>query len=95
MKVIFQNPEIKKHGKQAAKLVSKLLPSLKNLSSDMIEQKRKARFDELEALKAATSFIEKTFSTTVEVYEADDPERYDPKKRANNALPERAAIFIE
>jgi leucyl-tRNA synthetase len=95
MKAIFQNPEIKKHGKQAAKLVPKLLPTAKTLSPAMIEQKLMSQFDELEALKAATSFIEKTFSTDVKVYGADDPERYDPKKRANNALPGRAAIFIE
>jgi hypothetical protein len=61
----------------------------------MIEQKLEAHFDELTTLKTAVPFIENTFSTTVEVYEADDPERYDPMKKSNNALPGRAAIFIE
>jgi leucyl-tRNA synthetase len=95
MKAIFQNPEIKKHGKQAAKLVQKLLPTAKTLSSEMIEQKLAAHFDELTALKTAIPFIENTFSTTVEVYEADDPERYDPMKKAKSAIPGRAAIYIE
>jgi leucyl-tRNA synthetase len=95
MKAIFQNPEIKKYGKQVAKLVPKLLPTLKNLSPEMIEQKLKGHFDEFTTLKTAIPFIENTFSTTVEIYEADDPERYDPMKKANNAIPGRAAIFIE
>ncbi|MFX1520566.1 MAG: leucine--tRNA ligase [Promethearchaeota archaeon] len=95
MNTIFQNLEIKKHGKQAAKLVQKLLPIAKTLSPEMIEQKLSAHFDELTAMKTAVPFIENTFSTTVEVYEADDPERYDPMKKANSALPGRAAIFIE
>ncbi len=95
MKAIFHNPEIKKHGKQAAKLVQKLLPVVKTLSLEMLDQKLMAQFDELTTLKTASSFIEKTFSTTVEIYEADDPERYDPIKKANSALPGRVAIFIE
>jgi hypothetical protein len=61
----------------------------------MIEQKLAAHFDELTALKTAIPFIENTFSTTVEVYEADDPERYDPMKKAKSAIPGRAAIYIE
>jgi len=95
MKAIFQNSEIKKHGKQAAKLVQKLLPTAKTLSPEMIEQKLAAQFNEFTTLKTATPFIENAFSTIVEIYEADDPERYDPMKKANNAIPGRAAIFIE
>lgn len=95
MKAIFQNSEIKKHGKLASKLVQKLLPTAKTLSPEVIAQKLAASFDELTTLKAATPFIENTFNTTVELYEADDPERYDPMKKANSAIPGRAAIFIE
>jgi leucyl-tRNA synthetase len=95
MKAVFQNTEIKKYGKQVAKLVPKLLPTLKNLSPEMIEQKLEGHFDEFTTLKAAIPFIENTFSTKVEIYDADDPERDDPMKKANTAIPGRAAIFIE
>ena len=50
---------------------------------------------ELEIYESAKDFLERELKIKVSVYRADQPEIYDPKRKANSAMPFRPGIYIE
>ncbi|KXB07868.1 hypothetical protein AKJ56_02215, partial [candidate division MSBL1 archaeon SCGC-AAA382N08] len=52
--------------------------------------------DEVEIVSNVTDFLEERFDAkTVDVWEADDSDRYDPEDRANRSIPFKPAIYVE
>ncbi len=96
MKELMKNTEIKKVANKAAKFVAQIVEEINRAPRD---RKRRlleaAALDEKATLEDAKEFFEREFNAEIHVYEEDDPERYDPKKRAHLARPYRPAIYIE
>ena len=51
--------------------------------------------DENKTLKEAETFFEREFNAKIHTYREDDPQRHDPKRKAELARPYRPAIYIE
>jgi len=96
MKELMKNTEIRKVAKKAAKFVAQIVEEINRAPRD---RKRRlleaAALDEKAILEDAKEFFKREFSAEIHVYKEDDPERYDPKKRAQLARPYRPAIYIE
>ncbi len=96
MKELMKNTEIKKVANKAAKFVAQIVEEINRAPRD---RKRRlleaAALDEKAILEDAKEFFKREFNAEIHVYEEDDPERYDPKKRAQLARPYRPAIYIE
>ena len=86
MKQIMADPDLRKHGKEVNKFI---LQIVKERPTFMPE------FDEFALLQENISFIATEFDCEAEVYQAEDPERYDPQRKAGVAKPYKPGIFIE
>ncbi|MFQ6086760.1 MAG: leucine--tRNA ligase [Candidatus Bathyarchaeia archaeon] len=96
MKELVKNTEIRKVANKAAKFVAQIVEEINRAPGD---RKRRlleaATLDEKAILEEAKEFFKGEFNAEIHVYKEDDPERYDPKKRAQLARPYRPAIYIE
>jgi leucyl-tRNA synthetase len=73
-----------------------MLEELRRISEERQKRLLEVKsIDEAYVLKDAKSFLEKELNAKVEIYDEEDPARYDPKERAQLAKPNRPAIFIE
>jgi leucyl-tRNA synthetase len=96
MRELAADPALKPHMKDAASLVPRIVKALNRLSSE-----RKANIlkiketKESEIITGALDFLKERFNVEVSVYGEEDAERYDPKQRAQMAMPYQPAIFIE
>jgi leucyl-tRNA synthetase len=96
MKELMIKPELRAAGEKVSKFITQMLEELTRISEE--GQKRLLQvkpIDEACALKDAKNFLEKELNAEVEIYDEEDPARYDPKARAQLAKPNRPAIFIE
>jgi leucyl-tRNA synthetase len=92
----MQDKELKANAKHVAKFVPLLIEEVKRMPSDKKQrQLQVGKMKEEKTLKDALVFFRREFNAEIQVYSEDDPERYDPKKRAELARPYRPAIFIE
>ena len=96
MKEISANPSLKSHIKDAAAFVPRLIKNLNKFSSErrasLLQIKQ---IDEKRVLSDALPFLKERFSSEIAVCGEEDKERYDPKQRAQLALPTQPAIYIE
>jgi len=96
MKNFMKDPELKKMAEKIAKFAREVVDEVNRMPDD-----RKRRLlqvgviKEKEVLREAKGFFEREFNAKVETYDEEDPQRYDPKNRAQLAKPYRPAIFIE
>ncbi|MFQ5761854.1 MAG: leucine--tRNA ligase, partial [Candidatus Bathyarchaeia archaeon] len=82
--------------KECIKLAQKFLQSAVRTSRDLLDRKcTSGRLPEFNILREAQGFLSRHFGVEVEVYDEEDPQRYDPKRRATLAEPRRPAIYIE
>jgi hypothetical protein len=93
-KATMSDPELRKHGKDAADFARMTAEGLMKRSASDIDRLARS-FDELRYLTEASSFIAKEIGCVVIVYSADDPDAYDPQKKARASTPRRPAILIE
>ncbi|MGQ9759739.1 MAG: leucine--tRNA ligase [Candidatus Methanomethylicaceae archaeon] len=91
----MKDPTIRSKGGVAAKFISSISPSIVTMPRD---QRKKllavGMVDETEVLKSNLTFLSEYFKSPTEVYSGEAPQ-YDPKKKAEQALPLRPAIYIE
>lgn len=88
-------PEIRSRGGAAAKFISSVSPSVVTMSRDQRKKMLSVGIlDETAVLKDSLAFFSEYFKASVEVYSGESP-KYDPKKKAEQALPLRPAIYIE
>jgi leucyl-tRNA synthetase len=94
MEKVSADSELKEKAKEVSQFAGKLLKDLQKMSSSAME-----RFgnlvDEKGYLSDASEFLGTEFSCQMEVYDAEDESRYDPKSKAKFAMPWRPAIFVE
>lgn len=81
MKIVMQNPKMKKHGQDISKMLQKAAES-----SVVFSQK-----EELKSLKEAKESFEKEFNCPVEVLEAKESK----EQKAKASMPAKPAILVE
>jgi leucyl-tRNA synthetase len=96
MKDLRAKPELRAKAAEVSKFIGQVSEELNRTSEE-----RKNRLlqiesiDETQALTEAKNFLEKELHAKVDIYDEENPKRYDPKSRAHIAKPYRPAIFIE
>jgi leucyl-tRNA synthetase len=88
----------KAKGGQAKKEVPAFAKDLALVLGRSSEQDRTTMsldMDELSVLEGATLFLAEQFGCEVEVYSADDKDKYDPKGKAKFSRPGRPAVYVE
>ncbi len=81
--------EIADFTKKAVKILRKVPDDKKSVIAEK-------DLSEFEILSNAGKFLEERFGAEeLEIYQADDAERYDPEGRAERAVPYKPAIFVE
>jgi leucyl-tRNA synthetase len=96
MKQLMQERDLKAKAEKVAKFTGQILDEINRTSGE--EKQRRAEIglvNESEALEEARSFFQKELNAEIHVYVEEDPERHDPKQRAELAKPYRPAIYIE
>ncbi|KXB02253.1 hypothetical protein AKJ45_01570 [candidate division MSBL1 archaeon SCGC-AAA261F19] len=69
---------------------------LRNVSEDRMDLISDEEIDELSILREESEFIQKRLDVgEVDVFEADDPDRYDPQGRAGHSIPFKPAIYVK
>jgi leucyl-tRNA synthetase len=96
IKELMKDPELKEKAKQVVSFVQKLIKEINQTSPERKAVRLKlGKIDEKTILLSAKEFLEKELKARVDVYDEDNPERYDPKNRAAYAIPYRPAIYME
>ncbi len=96
MKELMTDPDLKRIAEKVAKFASQVIEEINMMPSDKKHRRLKVgAVDESQALSEAESFFEKEFNAKVQTYREDDPQRHDPKRKAESARPYRPAIYIE
>ena len=83
---VQKNAALRKHGGEIAKLVPKLAADPSRLPAAELEQKT-----ELKALKESRQLIEKEFTCTVEVIQAET----SSEQKAKRAMPGKPGIVVK
>jgi leucyl-tRNA synthetase len=95
MRELAADQALKPHMKDAASLVPRVIKAMNKLSAERKENILKIReTNEEEIITGALGFLKERFNVDVSVY-GEDAKRYDPKQRAQMAMPYQPAIFIE
>jgi len=96
MKTLMADRELKIDAERLSSYSQKLVKQFTYLHKEVLERQLTVGIiDEYEVMRGAIDFYEREFKADVEVYEEEDPKRYDPKDRARLAEPHRPAIFVE
>lgn len=81
---------------QLAKFFKSTIKELRQIPPETAELLSKKEIDESQMLTEISGFIERRFNAEkVEVFKANDSNRYDPQDRASQSIPFKPAIFIE
>jgi len=96
MKDLMAKPELRAKADKVPKFITQILDELNRMSDERKKRLIEIKLiDEPQALKEAKAFLEKELNAKIDIYNEEDPQRYDPKSRAQLAKPYRPAIFIE
>ncbi len=96
MKDLMAKPELRAKADKVPKFITQILDELNRMSDERKKRLIEIKLiDEPQALKEAKAFLEKELNAKIHIYNEEDPQRYDPKSRAQLAKPYRPAIFIE
>ncbi|MEM1586282.1 MAG: leucine--tRNA ligase [Candidatus Bathyarchaeia archaeon] len=96
MKTLVADIELKSMAKVLAPLVSRLIEEINALPIERKQNLLKVGIiDEFYEINEARDFLEKEFNASVTVYKEDDPNKYDPRGKAQQARPLKPAIYIE
>lgn len=85
IKVIMQDQNLKRYGKEITKLIPKII------FSKIMFSKIPAKQDELNTLKDSVQYLKEKFNTEIEIQDAN---KYDNKK-SDLAFPKKPAILLE
>jgi leucyl-tRNA synthetase len=96
MREMMADSDLRVMGEKVAKFTRGVLEEIKKMPEE--ERRRLLKvgiIKEEKVLKGAKEFLKQEFGAEIEAYTEEDPQRYDPKKRAQTAKPHRPAIFVE
>ncbi|RLI30585.1 MAG: leucine--tRNA ligase, partial [Candidatus Hecatellales archaeon] len=96
IKTFAPSPEVAGSGKQAVRLLVRLVEGATRLDRQLAERRlRVGRVDDEGFLREVKGFLERELNAEVEVLREGSPSLYDPKGKASQAEPYRPAIYIE
>jgi leucyl-tRNA synthetase len=96
MKELAVDEELKEHIKEIAKFAATAIKYIGGLPDERKHNMLKTKIiDEKTAIENAASFLTERFKAEVTVYDEEDSDSYDPKKKAAVSMPRRPAIYIE
>lgn len=96
MKELSMEKELKENIKEVAKFATKILKEVNLIPENRRENiLRIKEIDEKGVIEDAKEFLSERFKAQITVYNEDEKEIYDPRKRAPMAMPFRPAIYIE
>lgn len=93
MNKVLAEPGMKERSKDVAAYAKRLVEDLRRATADPLD--RIAGIDEFSMFRENIAFVSKELGVPVEVYRADDPARWDPATKADQAVPGRPAIYVE
>ncbi len=85
-------PGMREHARDVATYAKKVVDDLRRMKAEDA-----ARFvveDEAALFRDSAGFLAKGIGAKVEVFQADAPDRWDPAKKADHAIPGRPAIYV-
>ncbi len=94
MAKITADPNLKEKAKEASRFAGSVIKDVGRMSKRDLERFGE-RIDEKAYLLDSLQFLQSEFSCDVEIFDADDEARHDPKGKARFAMPWRPAIFVE
>jgi leucyl-tRNA synthetase len=94
IKEVMHDPNMRR--KEIQDFIKRIYSDVIKLSPEIKQKKLKvSKADQDESFYNAMTFFEKQIGAKVEVYDEDDPKKYDPKNRSQSTNPYRLAIYIE
>lgn len=93
-KACMKDEELRSKGKETSEFAKKTAVEIMRLP-DLSQKKALASLDETAFLRSASEFLAQELGIPVDVYSADDPDKYDPMNKARVAAPGRVAICLE
>jgi len=96
MKTLMQDPELRGKAELVAKFVGQIVDEINHMPEERKKRLTQVGIvNETQTLKSAEDFLKRELKAKVQVYDEEDPQRHDPKQRAQLAKPFRPAIYIE
>jgi len=96
MKEFAADNSLRNRMKDMAKLVPRMLKETNEMPKERKQRISKIRtLDENTIIGEAKKFLSERFKADVMAFNEEDEERYDPRRRAQAAMPYRPAIYIE
>jgi len=96
MRILMSDAELKSMAKVLAPFVNRIIEEINILPLERKQNLLKVGvIDEFHEINEARDFFEREFNASVTVYREDDPNKYDPKGKAQQARPLKPAIYIE
>jgi leucyl-tRNA synthetase len=96
IRVVMTDLDMRERGNEATRFSRKVFETANKMSQEMLNVRLIiGEIDELTIILNAHDFFVKELGAEVKVYRDDDPNIYDPEKKANRAEPFRPSIFIE
>jgi len=96
MKELMAHSDLKGMAKKVSRFARQIVDEVNQMPDDKRHRLLKIEsVDEHQTLREAESFFEGEFNAKICVYGEEDPQRHDPKKKAELARPYRPAIYIE
>lgn len=96
MKELMTKSDLKKMAEKVAKFARQIIEEINQMPEDKKQRQLKiGPMDENKTLKEAETFFGREFNSKIYIYREDDPQRQDPKKKAELARPYRPAIYVE
>jgi leucyl-tRNA synthetase len=93
MEKALARPGMRERAKEVAAYAKQIGDEWKHARAEELE--RFGSVDELAMFRENAHFLSKELGVKVEVFIADDPNRWDPSKKGDRAAPGRPAIYLE
>jgi leucyl-tRNA synthetase len=93
MEKVLARPGMRERAKDVAAYAKQVAEELRHARVEELE--RFGSVDEFAMFRENSHFLAKELGVKVDVFRADDPDRWDPSEKAQRAVPGRPAIYVE
>ena len=94
MKQAMAEPDMKQRSKEVSAFAGRIMKDASKFS-DADKKKLSSGISESDVLTSAIEFLSREFKCEVNVFQADEPDIYDPQNKRNAAFPFKPGIYIE
>jgi leucyl-tRNA synthetase len=93
---LLKEPDLRIKGKEVTEFIGKIVDEVNRMPNEKKQRIMQVGvINERQIVKEAEDFLKRELNAEIYCYNEEDPELYDPKKRARLAKPNRPAIYIE